>query len=606
MGHIANKIDAKDVKLLNIFYGNRYKIDVFQREYRWQREQIEALISDLSSSFFSNYEDNHTLEDALNYDCYYMGPIVLCDDNNNLSVVDGQQRLTSFTLLIIYLHHLQNILSVAEEQKNDLENYIFVKKAGKKTLVLNVESRNEIMNHLYSNENFIRDFILDEINESYDYLKNISEESIENIKNRYDDVIRFFPPELKIPDTLPIFVEWLLNRVVLVEIKAYSIENAYTIFETMNDRGLSLNPTEILKAYLLSNIKEEVKAVEANEKWKYFINLLKTTIGQDADLEFFRNWLRAKFAVSRRGTFKGSENEDFEKIGVQFHAWVKNNHKKLNLKKDNDFYYFILSDLGFYINEYLFLYSLKNSPEVNNLEELYITNSFSIADSLTYPLYLAPVHITDDNNIILEKYLIVNKFLDSYTNIRMLGNRAITQSSIRNYFYDLIKETRNNTIEDLSEIFNRESEKLREIKSTIDIIQVDNWGYYHYFYARINYFFPKIREEYNSFNDLLRNRKQSSFVLTQIFSNDDLQKYIDETGITEIEYSIGNYCLIRRYDTDEFSNKQTRYKISYLLKRNYIPEVTNSDIKEINDINILDFIKRRNVLLNKMIKEIWL
>ena len=319
MGHIANKIDAKDIKLQNVFYGNRYKIDVFQREYRWQREQIEALISDLCSNFLNNYEENHTIESAVNYDCYYMGPIVLCEDENNLSIVDGQQRLTSFTLLLIYLNHLQDILGIINDDRHELENYIFVKKGGKKTLVLNVESRNEIISQIYSNDKFIHSNN-EEQNKEFDYLQSIVEESIENIRNRYDDIIKFFPPELKSDKILPIFIEWLLNKVVLVEIKAFSIENAYTIFETMNDRGLSLNPTEILKAYLLSNIKDETKAIEANEKWKELINELKINIGQDGDLEFFRNWLRAKYALSRRGAFKGSENEDFEKIGVQFHA----------------------------------------------------------------------------------------------------------------------------------------------------------------------------------------------------------------------------------------------------------------------------------------------
>lgn len=602
MGHIANKIDAKDIKLLNVFFGNRYKIDVFQREYRWQREQIEALISDLCSSFLNNYEPSHTIESAINYDCYYMGPIVLCEDENNLSIVDGQQRLTSFTLLIIYLNHLQNLLVIDEDQKHDLENYIFVKKAGRKTLVLNVESRNEIINQLYSNENFVNNINMEDSKESFDYLQSTLEESIENIKNRYDDIIKFFPPELKSEVILPIFIEWLLNRVVLVEIKAFSIENAYTIFETMNDRGLSLNPTEILKAYLLSNIKDEAKAIEANEKWKQLINDLKTKIGQDADLEFFRNWLRAKFAITRRGAFKGSENEDFEKIGVQFHAWVKNNHKKLNLRKDLDFYYFILSDLDFYINEYLTLYSYKNNIEENNIDDLYITNSFSIADSLTYPLFLSPIHKADSHDIIIEKYLNVNKFLDNYTNIRMLCNRVVTQSSIRNYFYDLIKEIRNNSIEELNDVLNRESEKLKEIKSSIEIFQVDNWGYYHYFYARINYANPKIKDEY-TFNELLRSKKQSSFVLTQIFTNEEFEKFYKDSSLIINQNTIGNYCLIKRYEIEEFNNKQTRHKISYLQKKNYIPETIEIDSK---NIEIIDFINMRNNILKSNIEDIWL
>ena len=46
---------------------------------------------------------------------------------------------------------------------------------------------------------------------------------------------------------LPYFIDWLIENVHLVEITAFSDEDAYTIFETMNDRGFSLTPTEMLK-----------------------------------------------------------------------------------------------------------------------------------------------------------------------------------------------------------------------------------------------------------------------------------------------------------------------------------------------------------------------
>ncbi len=55
---------------------------------------------------------------------------------------------------------------------------------------------------------------------------------------------------------MPYFIDWLLENVHLVEITAYSDDDAYTIFETMNDRGLSLSPTDMLKGYLLANIDE--------------------------------------------------------------------------------------------------------------------------------------------------------------------------------------------------------------------------------------------------------------------------------------------------------------------------------------------------------------
>jgi len=599
MAHIANKIDAKDIKLQNVFFRNRYKIDVFQREYRWQREQIEALISDLCSSFLNNHKSEDVIASASSYDCYYMGPIVLCEDNNTLSIVDGQQRLTSFTLILIYLNHLQNLLDITDDEKQDLENYIFVKMGGKTTLVLNVEARNDVITQLYKSE--IDVFSQTDIPIDYNFFQNGSEESLENIRNRYDDIVKFFPPEIKTKEIVPIFIEWLLTRIVLVEIKAYSLDNAYTIFETMNDRGLSLNPTEILKAYLLSNVKDENNAVEANEKWKQLINELKIQIGQDADLDFFKSWLRSKYALTRRGTFKGSENEDFEKIGVQFHAWVKTNHKALNLKTDTDFYYFILTDLEFYVNEYLNLYNWKHEPNEGKLK-FNITNAFSIADSLVYPLFLAPIKKTDSKEVLEEKYLLVNDFLDVYVNIRMLCNKPITQSSIRNYFYDLIRDIRNKDEVELRVIFSKESEKLEELRTSFKDFYVDNQGYYHYLFARILYSIDEINDE-NVFNDLLRSRKQSSYILIQIYRSDEIENMDEEVDTTNLSNLISNFCLIRRYHFEEFSNKQMRHRLSFLQNNNYLPEMAGQNVSK---WTILEFLSERNEVLNGFITHIWL
>lgn len=68
-------------------------------------------------------------------------------------------------------------------------------------------------------------------------------ESVQNLVQRYRDLETCFPEELR-EAALPYFIDWLLENVHLVEITAYSDDDAYTIFETMNDRGLSLSPTE--------------------------------------------------------------------------------------------------------------------------------------------------------------------------------------------------------------------------------------------------------------------------------------------------------------------------------------------------------------------------
>ena len=392
MGHIANKIDAKDKKLAEVLNGQRYKIDVFQREYRWQRPQIEALISDLASSFAKSYHEGDTIDDYNSYDCYYMGPIVLCvDEKGDLSIIDGQQRLTSLTLLLIYLNHLQKRLDLIDDLTKEIESYLYVKKGGKKTLVINVETRNEVINKLITGIDISTDNI------------DMQSESIQNILDRYNDIATLFPTELNDVQRLPLFIEWLLEKVVLVEVRAYSMDNAYSIFETMNDRGLSLNPTEILKGYLLSKIVEnssenEEKAEEANKFWTERINKMRTiTSTENVDMDFFRAWLRAKYADTQRSRKTGSENEDFELIGTQFHSWFKNNTSKIQLTKALDYYFFIKSDFDFYSSLYLRIYKNKYTNTI--CPELYLNSIYSIADSLSYPLFLSSITKIYDESI---------------------------------------------------------------------------------------------------------------------------------------------------------------------------------------------------------------
>ena len=91
-------------------------------------------------------------------------------------------------------------------------------------------------------------------------------ESVQNLVRRYQDLETGFPEDLR-TTALPYFIDWLLENVHLVEITAYSDDDAYTIFETMNDRGLSLSPTDMLKGYLLANI-DEAKRTAINTRWR--------------------------------------------------------------------------------------------------------------------------------------------------------------------------------------------------------------------------------------------------------------------------------------------------------------------------------------------------
>ena len=145
---------------------------------------------------------------------------------------------------------------------------------------------------------------------------------------------------------LPYFADWLIENVHLVEITAYSDADAYTIFETMNDRGLSLTPTDMLKGYLLANIDDAERRNTANQLWRTQVTRLQD-IGKEEDADAIKAWLRSQYA-SIRDRKRGAVPRDFDRIGTEFHRWVREREESLGLSSGAEFARFIEEDFAFY------------------------------------------------------------------------------------------------------------------------------------------------------------------------------------------------------------------------------------------------------------------
>ena len=94
---VKYKIEGKG-KTLKEVLSQKYVIDYFQREYKWERKHIEQLLYDLDFAFFESYKKGDTVEEVVNYKPYFLGPFIVCQNKNTFSLIDGQQRLTSMTL----------------------------------------------------------------------------------------------------------------------------------------------------------------------------------------------------------------------------------------------------------------------------------------------------------------------------------------------------------------------------------------------------------------------------------------------------------------------------------------------------------------------------
>lgn len=419
------EIQGKTRTVRELLSGAKYGIDYYQREYKWQSKQIAELVNDLTGRFLDDYQQEDERKDVAQYGHYFLGSIIISQQDNQRMIVDGQQRLTSLTLLLIYLHNLQKERDDAEP----VEELIFSKKFGERLFNLNVPDCNACMETLFEGKSFDTTGKVD---------------SVVNLVGRYQDIDECFPNELR-DAALPYFVDWLLEKVHLVEITAYADGDAYTIFETMNDCGLSLSATDMLKGYLLANVDDAQKRSEADKcikKW-----LLKFgEFSKETEADFFKTWLRSQYALKIRERKKDAKPEDFDLIGTEYHRWVRNHDNAVGLKDSNTFYQWVIRDLNYYARVYLQLLEASHKPSAG-LESIRYNADHGFTQQ--YQLLLAPLQPSDDEATTQTKLKLVADYIDCWLNRRLWNFRSITYSTVQYTVFQLTKELRGLSVADL-------------------------------------------------------------------------------------------------------------------------------------------------------------
>jgi hypothetical protein len=406
---------AKTVR--ELLKGVKYSIDYYQREYKWHEKQIRELVDDLSNKFLEEYHPTHPRSKVADYPHYFLGSIIISKKESIGYIVDGQQRLTSLTLLLVLLRNLQT----GQAEKVNVDELIFSEKYGQKSFNLHVDERTPAMDALYEGQPFdVAD----------------RPESVQNLVERYADLETYLPEELR-DAALPYFIDWLLENVHLVEITAYSDDDAYTIFETMNDRGLSLSPTDMLKGYLLANI-DEAKRTAANTRWRDRIRELNDA-GKEVESDCFKAWLRSQHATKIRERKKGAKPEDFDRIGTEFHRWLRDAATSVGLNHSDDFYRFIDRDFDFYSRQYLRLTEAAQKP-VTGLEHVLYNAQHGF--TLQYILLLAPLRPEDSEQVAIRKIGLVAQYLDILLTWRLWNFRSIAYSTMQYAMFLVMREIR--------------------------------------------------------------------------------------------------------------------------------------------------------------------
>lgn len=246
------KPDNLSIKKIFGDTGSFYQVPAYQRPYSWEREQVEQLWFDLTEAY-ANYQDDP--EQDTNY---FLGSVVLVEKEQGYDVVDGQQRLTTLTILFCVLRDLQDSL-IGSNKINQIKNSIEDLIEGKTRLKLMTQANNQalfetsVINGIdFSTKK--KDLDANRFLQTAFYFKNLITEAHNPNSEHY---IQNFAG----------FIDYLFDRTTLIRIVCSDENFAIKLFSVLNDRGLDLTSADIVKAYLMQKLPE-IQREAFIEVWK--------------------------------------------------------------------------------------------------------------------------------------------------------------------------------------------------------------------------------------------------------------------------------------------------------------------------------------------------
>lgn len=272
--------------------GLTYRIPRFQRDYSWTEEEWEDLWMDIQGTIKTGGEPAH-----------YMGYLVLQSDNDKVfDVIDGQQRLTTMSLIVLaVLKNLQRLISEGKEaernkQRLDQIRQTYVGYLDPVTLV----SRSKLVLNR-NNDNYFQTYIVP--------LGHLPARGFRASEHSLRKAFEWF--EKRVSDygskaggdegvTLAQLVESLSDKLFFTVITVTDELNAYKVFETLNARGVRLSATDLLKNYLFSVLhkdgqhEHEMKSLE--NRWEAMVGRL----GSESFPDFLRVHWNSRFSFVRQ------------------------------------------------------------------------------------------------------------------------------------------------------------------------------------------------------------------------------------------------------------------------------------------------------------------
>ena len=296
-------INEANDKIIKDVFKNFYIIPRFQRPYSWQKEEVEELLNDIIEN-----EEN-----------YFIGSIVTYKSNGDFKgIVDGQQRLTTLILVLSAVKYIATDLSnndLAEgtsiylERKNDIN---------KDTPTINTETSyptyQKIITGEYLNHE-LNPVLLEEkqILDIFEFIKCYINKYLDSFVSKMTNSER--KNEVK-NDKLLELRNKILNLVVIY-IELDDEDDAYTIFETLNTRGMDLSNADLIKNYVMQKLDTRSSALDTpKDNWN---NLAQYITNSKDSLSSFLlyQWISHNGFCAQKDLFKNIRKKYNSKLSVK-------------------------------------------------------------------------------------------------------------------------------------------------------------------------------------------------------------------------------------------------------------------------------------------------
>lgn len=561
MTDIDRSIDGVAKTVAGVLANQKYAIDYYQREYKWESKQIAELVADLTTKFLDLYKPDHSRKDVAKYPGYYLGSIIISQKNSEPFIVDGQQRLTSLTLLLTFLRRLQT----ERGDKVDVDPLIYSEKFGEKSFNLDVTDRMDCMKSLFDNGTYEP--------------KPADPESVRALVARYDELDGLFPDELR-GDALPYFVDWLKDRVQLVQITAYADDDAYAIFETMNDRGLRLTPADMLKGYLLANTEDGTPRTQANNLWRTRLRELDD-LAEDASSDCLKTWLRSQYSTKIRERKKDAHPEDWDRIGTEFHRWLRGNYERVGLTHKQAYYDFVTVDFDFYSRQYARVVNAAHGTFDSTGPLRFIRYNADHRFTLQDQLLLAPLRTSDDPTTIDRKLELVGRFVDILLAWRIWNFRNTDYSTMQYAMFTVMRDIRGLDILDLGKTLYAYLTAVAETFDSNDDLYVhqQNRRQLHKILARITDYITVKSGQASNYIELTNGAKVK-YEVEHVWADHPerhASEFSHEADFARHRNRVGDLLLLPKqfnssYNDDPYELKRPRYFSQNLLAASLDPQ----------------------------------